>query len=100
MSLGQFGRQTMDGYPATLLLAWKKAHESRARAGTAEAIKGEQDIQKHAFIEQMSDEQIEKAITRIPYSRARRPGALARCNSRHLGDWVYGTTPPAGGRMT
>ena len=65
-------KQWMD-YPATLLLEWKKAHESRARAGT-EAIEGEQDIQKHAFIEQMSDEQIEKAITRITYSRVRRPG--------------------------
>jgi hypothetical protein len=56
-------------YPATILLQWKNAHEAKARPGTAEAIKREEDIQKHAFVEQMSDEQIEKAIARIRRGR-------------------------------
>lgn len=56
-------------YPAPLLIKWKKEHEAKAHPGTAEAIKREADIQKHAFIQQMSDEQIDRALLRIRQGR-------------------------------
>ncbi|MGB7541467.1 MAG: hypothetical protein WBM28_05560, partial [Burkholderiales bacterium] len=56
-------------YPAATLKKWKKAHEARATRGTAEAVKREADIEKHVFFEEMSDDQIEKALTRIRQAR-------------------------------
>jgi hypothetical protein len=56
-------------YPATKLKKWKEAHEAKAARGTAEAIKREADIEKHVFFEEMSDEQIEKALARIRRAR-------------------------------
>src|SRR6266446_5289599 len=56
-------------YPATKLKKWKKAHEAKATRGTAEAIKREADIEKHVFFEEMSDDQIEKALARIRRAR-------------------------------
>jgi hypothetical protein len=56
-------------YPATKLKKWKKAHEAKATKGTAEAIKHEADIEKHVFFEEMSDDQIEKALARIRCAR-------------------------------
>jgi hypothetical protein len=56
-------------YPARELKEWKKAHEAKATAGTAEAVKAEADIAKHAFFEATSDEQIEKALARIRGAR-------------------------------
>jgi hypothetical protein len=56
-------------YPATLLKTWKAKREALATAGTAEALKREEDIQKHAFLEVMSDEQIEKDLTHLRQCR-------------------------------
>ncbi|HXJ01397.1 MAG TPA: hypothetical protein VNH44_09240 [Micropepsaceae bacterium] len=56
-------------YSASDLFRWKKDHEAKAKKGTAEAIEREADIQKHAFIEQMSDEQIEYALQRVRRAR-------------------------------
>lgn len=56
-------------YPAGLLKKWKAVHEAKATKGTAEAVKREADIQKHAFVQQMSDEQIEATLRRIRQSR-------------------------------
>jgi hypothetical protein len=56
-------------YPAAKLKKWKKAHEAKATKGTAEAIKREADIEKHVFFEEISDDQIEKALSRIRRAR-------------------------------
>jgi hypothetical protein len=56
-------------YPATQLKEWKKAHETKATPGTAEAIRAETHISKHAFFEAKSDEEIEKALARIRGAR-------------------------------
>jgi hypothetical protein len=56
-------------YPATQLKEWKKAHEAKATPGTAEAIRAETHISKHAFFEAKSDEEIEKALARIRGAR-------------------------------
>lgn len=56
-------------YPADLLIGWKKEHEAEAKKGTAEAVKREADIQKHAFMERLSDGKIEQAVNRIREGR-------------------------------
>jgi TPR-GreAB-C-PIN type conflict system protein len=56
-------------HPATDLIAWKTAHERKAVPGTTEAIRREADIEKHAFFEHISDEQIDKSLTRLRQSR-------------------------------
>ena len=56
-------------YPAIQLKKWKQVHEAKAIPGTAEAIKRTVDIEKHVFFEQVSDEQIEKALARIRRGR-------------------------------
>ena len=61
--------QQWQTYPARTLKKWKKAHDAKATAGTAEAVKAEAQIAKHAFFEATSDEQIEKALTRIRGAR-------------------------------
>lgn len=56
-------------YPADVLIGWKKEHEAQAKKGTAKAIKRDTDIQKHAFIEQLSDSKIEEAVNRVRQGR-------------------------------
>lgn len=56
-------------FPADTLIEWKRAHEARMQSGTAEAIKREADIEKHAFVQQMSDEEIGKALDRLRRAR-------------------------------
>src|SRR5271165_3219032 len=56
-------------YPADMLIGWKKEHEAKAKKGTAGAVKREADIQKHAFMEQLSDVKIEEAVKRIREGR-------------------------------
>lgn len=58
-----------EDYPAGTLLEWKRIHEAKLKPGTLESIKREEDIQKHAFVEQMSDQQIERAIWRVRQGR-------------------------------
>lgn len=58
-----------ESYPASTLMQWKKVHEAKATSGTAEAIKRGEELQKHAFLEQMSDEQIEAALARLRQGR-------------------------------
>ena len=56
-------------YPASMLTAWKREHESKFSRGTAEAIRREADIQKHSFLERMSDREIDQAVDRLRQAR-------------------------------
>lgn len=56
-------------YPASHLIEWKKIHEARFNAGTAEAVRREADLQKHAFLERLSDQEIEQAVNRLRRAR-------------------------------
>ncbi|HEY8948687.1 MAG TPA: hypothetical protein VIM56_07360 [Rhizomicrobium sp.] len=58
-----------DSYPADQLILWKRLHEAKAYAETSEAIKREADIQKHAFMADMSDEKIEQQLTQLRQGR-------------------------------
>lgn len=56
-------------YPARLLIEWKRKHEAKATSGTLEAIAREADIGKHDFLAGLSDEQIEKSLSKIRRAR-------------------------------
>ena len=56
-------------YPASLLINWKKKHEAKYSVNTAEAVRRETDLQKHAFLERLSDKEIEQAVNRLRQAR-------------------------------
>jgi hypothetical protein len=56
-------------FPADMLKAWKAAHESRYQPETAEASKLLADIQKLAFVQRYSDQQINAEIEHIRKAR-------------------------------
>jgi hypothetical protein len=56
-------------YSADKLFRWKREHEAKALAGTAEAIRQEEKLQRHAFMAEMSDEKIGEEVNRIRRGR-------------------------------
>lgn len=52
-------------YPADLLKSWKKAHEAKFQANTAEAAKLQASMQQLAFLQAYSDEQISHGLEKI-----------------------------------
>jgi hypothetical protein len=56
-------------YPASMLIAWKKEHEAKFSPQTAEAIRREAHIQRHSFLERMSDREIDQAVDRLRRAR-------------------------------
>ncbi len=57
-------------HPAADLFKWKREHEAKALKGTAENLKRQDDIQKLAFIQQLTDAQIEQRLDRLIKGRA------------------------------
>lgn len=56
-------------YPATMLIAWKKAHEAKFQKETAEALQRQSAMHQLAFLAAYSDEQINAEIERIRKAR-------------------------------
>jgi hypothetical protein len=56
-------------YPADLLKAWKKTHEAKFQQGTADALKLQDSMQKLAFLQTYSDQQIAAEIEAIRQRR-------------------------------
>lgn len=56
-------------YGADTLFRWKREHEAKAQDNTPEAIRQQQEAQKHAFFVEMSDEKIEDELKIIRQGR-------------------------------
>jgi hypothetical protein len=56
-------------YPAKTLIQWKRDHEAKATQGTPQALKEEARIERHAFFEELSDEQIDDQLRKIRQAR-------------------------------
>jgi hypothetical protein len=59
-----------EDYPASDLLKWKQEHEAKALQNTPENLKRQADIQKLAFFQQISDQQIDHKLDRLIRARA------------------------------
>jgi hypothetical protein len=56
-------------YPADKLRAWKTAHEAKFQQGTAEAEKRQSTIQQAAFLQGLSDREIQQEVERLRKAR-------------------------------
>ena len=56
-------------YPAETLKSWKKSHEAKFQKGTVEAAKLQNSVQRLAFLQAYSDEQIVAEVERIRTGR-------------------------------
>ncbi len=56
-------------YPAETLKAWKKTHEAKFHQGTAESAKLQASMQRLAFVQAYSDQQINTEVERIRKGR-------------------------------
>jgi hypothetical protein len=56
-------------YPADKLKAWKTAHEAQFQRGTAEAEKRQAAIQQAAFLQGLSDREIQQEVDRLRKAR-------------------------------
>ena len=58
-----------EDYPADKLKAWKTAHEAKFQQGTAEAEKRQAAIQQGAFLQGLSDREIQQEVDRLRKAR-------------------------------